>query len=279
MTNPLRILVFGAHPDDCEFKCAGSAARWSKAGHVVRFVSVTDGRNGHHQIEPDRLVTIRSKEAAAAAGVLGIESEVLPFPDGALEPNLELRREIIRIEREFRPDVIMTHRPNDYHPDHRYTSQVVQDSAYMVTVPHVLPGIPALRRNPAIFYLSDHFQRPYPFTPDAIVPIDDVLDAKIDALACHESQVFEWIPYIKGGNEVPDEATERREWLADWVSGEGRHLVSRFPVTIRTALDMKSGARVEGIEAFEACEYGSLLSPDDFRRLFGHAPLPRQSSV
>lgn len=276
MTTPLRILVFGAHPDDCEFKCGGSAARWAKAGHAVKFVSVTDGRNGHHQVEPDKLVTIRSREAAAAAGVLGIETEILPFPDGALEPNLEVRREIIRIEREFRPDVIMTHRPNDYHPDHRYTSQVVQDSAYMVTVPHVLPEFPALRRNPAVFYLSDNFQRPYPFTPDAIVPINEAMDAKIDALACHESQVFEWIPYIMDRDEVPGKTAERRKWLADWIRAEGEHLASRYSIAIRTALGVELGVRVEVIETFEACEYGGLLSADDFQRLFGHAPLDQR---
>lgn len=266
MTETLRVLVFGAHPDDCEYTCGGTAALWARAGHTVKFVSVTDGRSGHHRVPPDELVGIRAREAAEAARVLGIASEVLAFPDGSLEPGLDVRREIIRIEREFQPDVVMTHRPNDYHPDHRYTSQVVQDAAFMVTVPHVCPEVPALGQNPAIYYLSDDFEKPCPFSPDAIVVIDGVLDRKVDALACHHSQVFEWLPWIDGRKTVPEDATERREWLTRWVSAPGRRLRRRYSGLI------DAGNEVEVIEAFEACEYGGDLAPAQFTQLFGHAP-------
>lgn len=266
MSASLRILVFGAHPDDCEYTCGGSAAIWTRAGHKVKFVSVTDGRSGHHQVPPEELVAIRIREAAAGAEVLGAESEVLDFPDGALEPGLDVRREIIRIEREFQPDVVMTHRPNDYHPDHRYTSQVVQDAAFMVTVPHVCPEFPALRRNPAIFYLQDEFQKPSPFCPDAIVIIDGVLTKKVDALACHHSQVFEWLPWIDGRKTVPEDPIERRKWLTEWVAARGRRLCRRFSQQI------EPGKSADVIEIFEACEYGGDLSPGAFTDLFGHAP-------
>lgn len=266
MIQPLRILVFGAHPDDCEYTCGGTAALWSRAGHQVKFVSVTDGRSGHHLIPPEELVAIRIREAAEAARVLGAESEVLGFPDGSLEPGLDVRREVIRIEREFQPDVVMTHRPNDYHPDHRYTSQVVQDAAFMVTVPHVCPEFPALHRNPAIFYLQDEFQKPSPFRPDAIVVIDEVLDKKVDALACHHSQVYEWLPWIDGRKTVPEDAGERRAWLTRWAAARGRHLRQRFSGQIGP------GEPADVIEVFEACEYGGTLSPESFTDLFGHAP-------
>jgi LmbE family N-acetylglucosaminyl deacetylase len=262
MTTPLRILVFGAHPDDCEYTCGGSAALWTRAGHKVKFVSVTDGRSGHHLIPPDKLVAIRKREAADAARVLGVESEVLDFPDGSLQPVLDVRDKIIRIEREFRPDVVMTHRPNDYHPDHRYTSQAVQDAAFTVTVPHVCPDSPALRRNPPVFYLADRFQKPYPFQADAVVAIDSVLETKIDALACHRSQVFEWLPYVDQREPVPEGREERRAWLTRWVSAPGRDLGQRFSARLR------ADSEADVIEAFEICEYGGPLATEAMARLF-----------
>ncbi|NQV24871.1 MAG: PIG-L family deacetylase, partial [Rhodopirellula sp.] len=147
---PLRILVIGAHPDDCEITCGGTAALYRQAGHVVRFVSLTNGESGHHKIFGDELIAIRRAEARAAAETIGIESEVLNFRDGRLEPSFDARCVLIRLIREFNPDLVLTHRPNDYHPDHRYTSQLVCDAAYMVTVPPVVPEVPALRDNPAI---------------------------------------------------------------------------------------------------------------------------------
>lgn len=266
MTDPLRILVFGAHPDDCEYACGGSAALWIRAGHAVKFVSVTDGRSGHHLIAPDELVGIRKREAAEAARCLGVESEVLHFPDGALEPGLDVRHEIIRVERDFRPHVVITHRPNDYHPDHRYTSQAVQDAAFLVTVPHVCPEYPALRHNPAVFYLADTFQKPIPFQPDAVVVIDSVMETKIDALACHRSQVFEWLPYIGQSEPMPENPNELREWLSRWVAGRGQDYRRRFSAMLTANPEAKA------IEAFEVCEYGDPLPPDAFSQLFGHAP-------
>lgn len=270
MTDPLRILVFGAHPDDAEYKCGGSAVHWIRQGHAVKFISVTDGRSGHHRIGPDDLVQVRRAEARSAAGVLGVESEILPFPDGALEPCLDARHALIRVEREWRPDVVLTHRPNDYHPDHRYTSQLVQDAAYMVMVPHVCPEVPALRRNPAIFYLSDAFRKPSPFAPDAAVRIDDVLELKVKALAAHHSQFFEWLPHVAGETGVPLDPGKRLKWLGEAVSQRGREVAGCCPDGL---LEACGGDRSSLIEAFEACEYGGRLSRVDFRRLFGHDPL------
>ena len=269
MSQNLRILVFGAHPDDCELKCGGSGARWADRGYSVRFVSVTDGRSGHHEVGGVEMAERRRNEAAGAAAVLGVESEVLSFHDGYLEPTLALRREILRVEREFQPDLVITHRPNDYHPDHRYTSLGVQDAAYMVAVPHVFPEFPATRKNPAIFYMSDGFMKPYPFSPDAFVAIDPVFERKVDAAHCHVSQMFEWLPYMAGElDAVPDGEVERHAWLKAKLETRDSRTAERF----RETVDAVHGEATRYVEAFEWCEYGGSLSDEAFEAIFGHPP-------
>ena len=110
---PLHILVFGAHPDDCDSKAGGTAALWTRAGHVVRFVSLTNGATGHHEIGGIELARRRYAEAQAAGAVVGVEYRVLDNLSGTLEPTLEYRRQVIRELRAFRPDLVLTPRPWD----------------------------------------------------------------------------------------------------------------------------------------------------------------------
>ncbi|HZG65179.1 MAG TPA: PIG-L family deacetylase, partial [Herpetosiphonaceae bacterium] len=199
------LLVFGAHPDDCEYTAGGLAALYARQGRRVCFVSVTNGDAGHQTLAGAQLARIRREEARAAAEALGIESLVLDNHDGELLPTLDRRREIIRIIREFKPDLILTPRPNDYHPDHRYTSILVQDAAYMVTVPNVVAHAEHLRINPLIMYVIDHFQKPYPFTPDVVVDVEPVIEQKFEAIHRHTSQMYEWLPYnARRLEEVPE---------------------------------------------------------------------------
>ena len=149
---PLRIIVFGAHPDDCELDAGGTAARWAEAGHKVKFVSVTNGDIGHHEMAGGTLARRRAAEVKRCAEILGIETEVLDNHDGELLPTLENRKEITRQIRRWKADVVIAHRPNDYHPDHRYTGILVQDAAFMVIVPNFCPDVPALRKNPVFLY-------------------------------------------------------------------------------------------------------------------------------
>src|SRR6266850_450726 len=151
----LRLLIIGAHPDDADYAAGGLAALYCAAGHVVKMVSLTNGDAGHHVKAGHDLAERRRREAAASAAVIGATYEVFHNHDGELLPTLENRRQVIRLIRSFRPNLVLTHRPNDYHPDHRYTSQLVQDAAYMVTVPAVVPEVPHLPRNPVIGYLPD----------------------------------------------------------------------------------------------------------------------------
>jgi LmbE family N-acetylglucosaminyl deacetylase len=196
---PLRLLILGAHPDDADFAAGGLAALYRMAGHIVKMVSLTNGDAGHHQKAGHALVERRRREAAAAGAVIGATYDLMNNHDGELLPTLENRRQLIRLIRTFRPDLVLTHRPNDYHPDHRYASLLVQDAAYLLTVPAVTPDTPHLPGLPVIAYLADDFQRPYPFAPTVVIDVGKVVERIVDMLHCHESQFYEWLPYREPG--------------------------------------------------------------------------------
>src|SRR5512134_3902123 len=190
---PLRIIVFGAHPDDCDLDAGGTAALWAAKGHAVKFVALTNGDAGHQSEGGGALAKRRRAEAQEAGRRFGIaEYEVLDNHDGELLPTLDVRNQIIRRIRTWNADIVLAPRPNDYHPDHRYTGVLIQDAAYMVVVPNVAPDTPPLRRNPVFMYYYDHFEKPAPFRPDIVVSIDPVYDKKLDAMDAHTSQFYEW---------------------------------------------------------------------------------------
>lgn len=264
---PLRIIVFGAHPDDCDIDAGGSAALWAAKGHAVKFVALTNGDAGHQSQGGGALAKRRRAEAQEAGRRFGIaEYEVLDNHDGELEPTLAVRQQVIRRIRQWRADVVIAPRPNDYHPDHRYTGVVVQDSAYMVVVPNVTPDTEPLRKNPVFLYSHDHFQRPNPFRPDVAVAIDSVIEQKLHALDAHASQFYEWLPWVEGSlDSVPADASLRPAWLRQ--QRFGRPIAEE----VRAALRRWYGARADAVkdaEAFEVCEYGRRPSEADLRRLF-----------
>ena len=263
----LRIIAFGAHPDDCDGKFGGTAAKFARAGHAVKFVSVTNGDAGHQSEGGAALAKRRYAEAQESARRLGIaEYQVLDNHDGELMPTLEVRRQIIRAIRQWKADLVLAPRPNDYHPDHRYTGVLVQDAAYMVVVPNVVPDTPASRRNPVFLYFEDGFQKPALFRPDVAVAIDDVWETKISGLDAHVSQVYEWLPWVDGRlDQVPADPAARRQWLSAARAGH-------ISPALRTALEQRygaaQGAQVKHAEAFELCEYGRRPGLDDLQRLF-----------
>jgi LmbE family N-acetylglucosaminyl deacetylase len=262
----IRVIAFGAHPDDCDIRAAGTAALFAKMGHAVKFVSVTNGDAGHQSMSGVALAKRREAEAKESARRLGIEYEVLNNHDGELLPTLEVRKEIIRQIRRWNADIVLAPRPNDYHPDHRYTGVLVQDAAYMVVVPNVTPEVPALHKNPVFLYYEDNFQRPNPFRPDIAVAIDDVVDKKTDALDSHVSQFYEWLPWVDGKlSEVPKDPAERKAWL--------KRTRNRPPnPAVREALvkwyGAEKGNAVKFYEAFEICEYGARPDEARIRELF-----------
>jgi len=161
----LRIIAFGAHPDDCELQAGGTAAMWAAKGHAVKFVSVTNGDIGHWREAGGPLAKRRKAEVEAAAKILGITTEVLDIHDGELLPTLENRKILTKLIREWNADIVLGPRPNDYHPDHRYTGILVQDAAYMVTVPFFCPDVPHMKTNPVFMYYPDRFQSRTPSNP------------------------------------------------------------------------------------------------------------------
>jgi LmbE family N-acetylglucosaminyl deacetylase len=263
---PLRIIMIGAHPDDCDMDGGGTAILFAKLGYAVKFVSVTNGDAGHQSQGGGVLATRRYAEAQEAGKRFGVSYDVLGNHDGELLPSLEVRLQVIRKIREWNADIVISPRPNDYHPDHRYTGILVQDAAYMVAVPNVASDTPPLKKNPVFLYFQDFFQRPNPFRPDIAVDISAVFPQKIHALGAHVSQVYEWLPWIGGFlSEVPQDVSKREQWLM------GNRTV-RITPEVRFSLEKWYGkeiaTQVKHAEAFEICEYGTQPTEADIRRLF-----------
>lgn len=271
----LHIIAFGAHPDDCDDKVGGTAAKFAQLGHHVKFVALTSGDNGHPVMAGGALTQRRRAEAQEAARRIGIDSyEVLDNHGGELMPTLEMRRVVVNKIREWKADIVMGPRPYDYHPDHRYTGVLMQDAAYMVTIPFFNSAVPALRKNPVFLYFQDHFQRPNPFRPDVAISVDDVIEKKLAGLDAHVSQMYEWDPFMSERDtgmppDVPKSPQARREWLRK------RSLDKPISESVREALKKRYGGQANSIryaEAFEICEYGRQPSQEDLRRLFLFLP-------
>jgi LmbE family N-acetylglucosaminyl deacetylase len=266
----LRIIAFGAHPDDCELKAGGVAAKWAALGHHVKFVSVTNGDIGHWKSAGGPLTLRRKAEVEQCARILGITTQVLDIHDGELEPTLEHRRTITRLIRQWHADIVLAHRPNDYHPDHRYTGILVQDAAYMVTVPFFCPDVPYLENNPAFFYYSDRFERPNPFKADVVVDVDDVMEKKLDALDALESQFFEG--GANGSAKLLSKDAAGRETRLRQVrqgfAGRATGVAQKYRQRLIELYGQERGSKVQHAEAFELCEYGSQPGAKELRRLF-----------
>jgi len=266
----LRIICFGAHPDDCEIQAGGTAAMWAAQGHKVKFVSVTNGDIGHWKEAGGPLAQRRAKEVREAAKLLGVETEVLDIHDGELLPTLENRKLITKLIREWNADIVISHRPNDYHPDHRYTGVLVQDAAYMVTVPFFCPDIPILKDNPVFMYSPDNFKKPNPFKPDVAVSIDPVIDQRLDALDAMPSQFYEG-----GANGsaklVPTEDEKKKQRKKDVRERFAKYYQNRadqFRAELEAWYGKERGAKVKHAEAFELCEYGRQPDKAELAKLF-----------
>ena len=270
---PLRLLILGAHPDDAEFHAGGLILHYTRAGHVVKLVSATDGGAGHQTLAGPPLTEIRSREAQAAAQLVGATAELWPFPDGRLEPSLELRERVIREIRTFRPDLVLTHRTCDYHPDHRAIGQAVQDASYLVTVPSICPDAPILRRDPVVATMNDRFTRPTPQRADVILDITDELPAITRLCACHASQFFDWLPFNQQQlDAVPTGEVARLDWLAGQLHGYLRTYADRFRAELIATYGPQQGAAAGLAQAFEISEYAAPLDADARRRLFWFLP-------
>ena len=266
---PLNIIAVFAHPDDGDSKMGGTAAMMAKMGHNVKFVSITNGDAGHHEEGGGMLAKRRRAEAQEAARQLGIaEYKVLDNHDGELLPELHIRQQVIREIRNWNADVVLGLRPNDYHPDHRYAGVLVQDVAYMVVVPNVTPDTPPLTKNPVFLYMNDRFQKPNPFSPDIVIGIDAVFEQKVRGLDAHESQMYEWLPWVGGRlDEVPESKEERFTYLMNLYTN--RSSISDLQrISLEKWYGKEKAANFQFVESFEICEYGYQPSEDEIRAIF-----------
>jgi LmbE family N-acetylglucosaminyl deacetylase len=267
MSNPFKLMVIGAHADDCE-KVGGIALKFLQAGGKVKFLCTTNGCSGHHEIMGGTLVHKRYREAMRVSALFGIEYEFLDYNDGFLTTGLPERASVIKAIREYAPTVIITHRNNDYHPDHRNTSLLVQDCSYLVQVPNVCPMTPVLEYAPAIFYMPDNFQKPYPFSPDMVFDISDVFEEKMKMYHQYDSQMYEWLPYVgKTLDTVPEGEEARFQWLKSSRFAMSKH----WAVDWQDRLVEKYGEKGLGCiyaEALERCEYGGRLSGGELEAVF-----------
>ncbi|MBI3417422.1 MAG: PIG-L family deacetylase [Verrucomicrobia bacterium] len=268
----LRIICFGAHPDDCEVAAGGAAAKWTAAGHHVKFVSCTNGDIGHWATAGGPLALRRAAEVKKCAQILGTTSEVLDIHDGELMVNMDNRRTICRLIREWKADVVISHRPNDYHPDHRYVGVLVMDAAYMVTVPFFCPDVPHLTKNPVFLFYYDGFLRPNPFTADIVVGIDDVAEKKFAAVEALGSQFYEGgcngsAALVPDPKDVAAVTARKKAVRAEWAA-EFATPATKYRAQLKERFGDAKGAQVKYAEAFEICEYGRQPAKEELPELF-----------
>jgi LmbE family N-acetylglucosaminyl deacetylase len=266
----LNIIAFGAHPDDCEIKAGGVGAMWAARGHRVKFVSCTNGDIGHWREAGGPLAQRRMAEATKADSMLGVATRVLDIHDGELMPTLENRRTITRLIRDWNADIVLAHRTNDYHPDHRYTGVLVQDAAFMVICPFFCPDTPHLKKNPVFLYFSDRFQKPAPFDPDIVVAIDSVIEQKVNALAVMESQFVEGCVFGDESYLPKDEADRQKklEQARERFRKRSASTANQYREKLIELYGEEKGKNVKYAEAFELCEYGSRPSAKQLRAMF-----------
>jgi LmbE family N-acetylglucosaminyl deacetylase len=261
--NKKTYMFIGAHPDDADIHFGGTTILLKELGHDVVFVSITDGSAGHHQMERKTLANQRNKETQQVAAFLGIRYIVMDAVDSELVADLTTRHKLIRLIREIRPDVIIAPRTNDYHPDHRAAGQLVIDSSFLLTVPHVCPEVPRLKQKPYIFHNADIFTKPAAFNPEIVTDITRVIDKKMESLGHHESQVFEWLPFVYPITEpIPTDKTERIEFLKRNWGNRGGAL--QF-------LPILNDVNAQYAEALERGEYGARITREIAKELFPFA--------
>lgn len=270
--DPMRIIAFGAHPDDCEVAAGGVGALFAEEGHAFKCVSMTNGDIGHFGMSGGELALRRMDEVEEAADVLGIaETEVLDIHDGELMPTLENRRTVARKIREWQADIVMVHRRYDYHPDHRYAGVLVDDAMVLVLAKFFTPDTEPLSSPPVQLYYSDGFEKPYPFDPALVVSIDETADKKYDALAQMPSQFSDkqsWTYGTRDPEDVPeDEATRMKMRVSDFREGD-RSIADSYRDQLIELYGQERGSEVEYAEAFQLGEYGRQVSVEELKALF-----------
>lgn len=263
-----RVIVICAHPDDVELTSGGTCVLLSKLGYKLKFVSVTNGNKGHYEGTKNEIAIRRYNEVQEVKKRLNCEYEILNNDDGELEPNLKNRMDIIRLIREWNADIVITHPPYDYHPDHRYTSLLVQDASFLVNVPQVLPEVPALAQSPLFLYTRGRYLNPLKPQPDITIDITSVVRDKAYLIDAHASQVYEFLPWINRSKVIIPQTQDRRidYILNEYVLKRGKLKEQDYAIVQKWY--GKKSEDVQTIEAFEICEFGRTVDDQDIRKLF-----------
>ncbi|MEO5998304.1 MAG: PIG-L family deacetylase [Chitinophagaceae bacterium] len=266
---PLRIIAFGAHPDDVEQKTGGMGAIWAAQGYKVKFVALTNGDVGHFESSGGALANRRLKEVQECAKIFGVETEVLDIHDGELEPTLENRKKVARLIREWQADIVLCHRPYDYHPDHRYVGVLVQDASVIVAAPFFTPDTPPTKGNPVFMYYSDNFLRPYAFDPTIVIGIDEVADKKWSCITAMPSQFGDEHSWQASTfPNVPKDEQGRKDYLMKSVQLRNEGVASKYRDRLIELYGKEKGSKIKYAEAFELCQYGRQASIDELKKLF-----------
>ncbi|NLV85520.1 MAG: PIG-L family deacetylase [Spirochaetales bacterium] len=269
MSKKLKVIAIGAHPDDCEYCFGGSAAKYIQMGHEVCFVSATNGNAGHQTLGRLELAAIRADETKAVSAISGVSYVVLDNDDGNLTDDLETRDELIAVIRRFNPDMIFTHRTNDYHTDHRHTGLLVQDASFLLGVPLVCPSVPCMEHVPVILSFYDAFKKPVAFQADIAVTIDDTMDVKVRMLDCHKSQFYDWLPWIEHeSDQLPAAKDDQYRWLNDKMRCKDAAVANCCRTKLVERYGQDAGQQVQVAEAFEFSEYGKSLTAEEMAVYF-----------
>lgn len=269
MDDRLRIIAFGAHPDDCEISAGGVGALWAARGHAFKCVSMTNGDIGHFGMSGGELAIRRMQEVEAAAEILGIETEVFDIHDGELMPSLENRKKVARAIREWQADIVMVHRRYGYHADHRYSGVLVDDAIILVEAKFFTPDTDPLPRSPVVLYYDDRFERPYPFEPDIVVGIDDVVDLKREALEQMPSQFSDIDSWTWGrSDDVPEDEDVRMDLRVGQLIERNVNIADKFREHLIQLYGDQTGSAIRHAEAFQLSEFGRQVSVEDLKQLF-----------
>ena len=197
-TSPKNILVILAHPDDPEYFCGATIAKWIQNGHNVEYCLLTRGEKGINDTynDPENLIAIREKEQKAAAAILGVKDIVyLEYEDGMLAPNMNARKDVVRVIRQIKPDIVVTCDPTNYylndryinHPDHRAAGQIVIDAVFPAAENELY--YPELLNEKMLPHHVEEVWLSLPKDPNVIIDVTDYWPVKITALEKHTSQI------------------------------------------------------------------------------------------
>lgn len=265
----LRIIAFGAHPDDAELKFAGTAALFAAQGAKVKLVAMTNGDVGHFSQAGGPLAQRRKAEVEACHAQLGVATDVFDIHDGELMPDLETRKKVANVIRDWQADIVLSHRPYDYHPDHRAVGQLAEDTAVVVAAPFFAPYTPPTKGNPIYLFYSDGFKKPYPFDPIIAVGIDDVAQKKWDCISALPSQFGDADSWqARYGRNVPADDAGRKAFLLDIVKQRNANEANQYRDLLVKLYGEQKGRAIKYAETFELNQYGAGATADDLKKMF-----------